>query len=67
MIPLSNVSSKPELLDILACPECKGPLKALRDPQRLACDRCRRAYPFSEDGIPIMLPEEAEHHEPDSD
>ncbi|MBI2940433.1 MAG: Trm112 family protein [Chloroflexi bacterium] len=44
-----------ELLDILACPACKTPVKLEDD--HLRCERCGRAYPIR-DGIPVMLLEE---------
>ena len=47
-----------ELLDILACPQCKGPIHLEADQQRLLCDRCRLAYPIRDD-IPVMLIDEA--------
>jgi uncharacterized protein YbaR (Trm112 family) len=46
------------LLDILACPICKGPLKYQRDAQVLVCRMDRLAYPVRDD-IPVMLEEEA--------
>ncbi len=45
-----------ELLDILACPVCKKPIKLSNN--ELICDNCRKAYPIKDD-IPIMLPEKA--------
>ena len=50
----------PELLEILVCPKCKGPLEYDREAQRLLCSACRLAYEIKDD-IPIMLVEEAEH------
>ncbi len=47
-----------KLLDILACPVCKGPLRLKRSPEELVCRGDRLAYPVR-DGIPIMLVEEA--------
>jgi uncharacterized protein YbaR (Trm112 family) len=47
-----------KLLDILACPVCKGPLSWLRDAAVLVCRAERLAYPVR-DGIPVMLEEEA--------
>jgi len=47
-----------KLLDILACPVCKGPLQYLKDPEELLCRGDRLAYPVR-DGIPIMLVDEA--------
>lgn len=47
-----------ELLDILACPVCKTPVKPTADGGGLKCETCRRVYPVR-DEIPVMLPEEA--------
>ena len=47
-----------KLLDILACPVCKGPLEHRRDEAELLCKACRLAYPVRDD-IPIMLESEA--------
>ncbi len=47
-----------KLLDILACPLCKGPLTWHADQQQLVCRAERLAYPVR-DGIPVMLEEEA--------
>ena len=46
-----------ELLDILACPACKTPVRL--EGERLVCAQCGRRYPIR-DGIPVMLIEEAE-------
>ena len=51
-----------ELLDILACPKCKGELEYNRENQKLTCWACRLRYSI-EDDIPIMLIDEAEHVE----
>lgn len=47
-----------KLLTILACPICKGPLTYLKRHQELLCRFDRLAYPI-QDGIPVMLEEEA--------
>ena len=47
-----------KLLDILACPICKGPLIYRRETQDLVCRADRLAYPIRDD-IPVMLEEEA--------
>jgi uncharacterized protein YbaR (Trm112 family) len=47
-----------ELLEILACPLCKTPIKLTPDNKGLKCQTCRRVYPIRDD-IPVMLPEEA--------
>jgi uncharacterized protein YbaR (Trm112 family) len=46
------------LLDILACPLCKSPLKYDRHSEQLICKADRLAFPIR-DGIPVMLEEEA--------
>ena len=48
-----------ELLDILACPKCKGDLEYDQENQKLICKECRLKYDIKED-IPIMLIDEAE-------
>lgn len=53
-----------ELLAILACPADKTPVRLEGD--RLVCDSCGRRYRI-EDGIPIMLLDEAELPEDRSD
>jgi uncharacterized protein YbaR (Trm112 family) len=47
----------PKLLEILVCPVCKTGVTLEAD--RLVCGQCARRYPIR-DGIPVMLPEEAE-------
>ena len=47
------------LLDILACPEDKGPLYYFETEETLYNPRLRRRY-LIRDGIPIMLVDEAE-------
>jgi len=47
-----------KLLDILACPVCKGPLVYRKDAQELVCKADRLAYPVRND-IPVMLVDEA--------
>lgn len=48
-----------ELLDILACPQCKQPVRLDGTIPRLLCEKCRLAYPIR-DEIPVMLVDEAE-------
>jgi hypothetical protein len=48
-----------KLLEILACPKCKGDLEYKEKENKLLCHNCRLAYRI-EDDIPIMLIEEAE-------
>jgi uncharacterized protein YbaR (Trm112 family) len=49
----------PMLLEILACPEDKGPLLYFEDEDTLYNPRLRRRYRIL-DGIPVMLVDEAE-------
>ncbi len=48
-----------ELLEILACPNCKGKLEYDKESDKLICNTCRLKF-IIEDDIPIMLTEEAE-------
>lgn len=56
---------KKDLMDILACPVCKGPLKLNVDEEdekevikgSLYCEACSVTYPI-EDTIPNLLPPE---------
>ena len=52
------MSLNKELLDILACPRCKGDLELTPREDGLVCRACELVYPIQED-IPIMLVEEA--------
>ena len=50
-----------ELLSILACPKCRGPLTLLRRNDAdagLECAACAAVYPVRDD-IPVLLVEEA--------
>ena len=47
-----------KLLDILACPLCKGPLVYKKAAAELLCKPCRLGYPIKDD-IPVMLEDEA--------
>lgn len=49
----------PLLLEILACPEDRGPLYYFEDEDTLYNPRLKRRYAIK-DGIPIMLIDEAE-------
>lgn len=46
------------LLDILACPSCKGTVTYKKAEQELVCPSCQLAYPIRDD-IPVMLANEA--------
>jgi uncharacterized protein YbaR (Trm112 family) len=49
----------PQLLEILACPEDKGPLLYFEDEDALYNPRLKRRYSIQDD-IPVMLIDEAE-------
>ncbi len=53
---------KKELLDILACPKCKGSLKLNKKGDGLICETCKLVYEIRDD-IPIMLIDEAKPFE----
>jgi uncharacterized protein YbaR (Trm112 family) len=48
----------PELLDILACPNCKTKVDLVKNGTALKCSQCKRVYPIKDD-IPVMLLDEA--------
>jgi uncharacterized protein YbaR (Trm112 family) len=54
----SYMAIKQELLDILACPKCKGDIYLNDSKTGLVCDSCKLLYEIRDD-IPIMLIEEA--------
>ncbi|APF20460.1 Trm112 family protein [Caldithrix abyssi] len=47
------------LLEILACPQCRGELEYDKEEDKLICHHCRLIFRI-EDGIPIMLIDEAQ-------
>jgi LSD1 subclass zinc finger protein len=47
-----------ELLEILACPNCKTPVTLVKNGTGLKCATCHRVYPIKDD-IPVMLIDEA--------
>ena len=51
-----------DLLDILVCPDCKSAV--MEQEGKLLCTGCGKRYPV-QDGIPVMLVEEAEPPPPD--
>lgn len=52
------MSISKELLEILACPKCKGEIQLNPTEDGLICQSCRLLYEIR-DGIPIMLIDEA--------
>jgi uncharacterized protein YbaR (Trm112 family) len=51
-----------ELLEILACPKCKGDIRLNDTGDGLICEKCKLIYEIKDD-IPIMLIEEAKPYE----
>lgn len=47
-----------DLLDILACPKCKGDIQLNDKSDGLICKACKLVYPIKDD-IPVMLIDEA--------
>jgi uncharacterized protein YbaR (Trm112 family) len=47
-----------ELLEILACPKCKGDINLNQTGDALICEHCKLVYEIRDD-IPIMLIDEA--------
>jgi uncharacterized protein YbaR (Trm112 family) len=54
-----DMSIDAELLEILACPKCKGDISLTQEEDGLICDACKLKYPIKDD-IPVMLIDEAE-------
>jgi len=55
---VQDMAISKELLDIIACPKCKGDIHLNETEDGLICDRCKLLYEIKED-IPIMLIDEA--------
>ena len=49
-----------ELLDILACPKCKGPVVLTKNNDGLVCNSCQLLYEIR-DEIPVMIISEAKN------
>jgi len=47
------------LMEILACPQCKGDVHYNDKKTGLVCDACALSYPIRDD-IPVMLIDEAD-------
>lgn len=52
------MSINQELLEILACPKCKGEVHLNEAGDGLVCEACALTYPIK-DNIPVMLIDEA--------
>ncbi|MCK4503021.1 MAG: Trm112 family protein [Desulfuromonadales bacterium] len=53
------MSVRPELLAILACPQCKQAVEISPDNDYIVCSACCLRYPVRDD-IPVMLLDESE-------
>jgi len=53
-----GMSVSEELLQILACPQCKGPVELCPEKDAILCPACALKYPVRDD-IPVMLIDEA--------
>jgi uncharacterized protein len=49
-----------ELIDLLACPKCKGPITLRPDESAFECATCKLAYLVTDD-IPNFLLEDAQN------
>jgi uncharacterized protein YbaR (Trm112 family) len=56
---MSGMALNRELIDILACPKCKGPLKLRDDESAFECGACKLVYLVVDD-IPNFILEEAQ-------
>jgi uncharacterized protein YbaR (Trm112 family) len=54
----------PRLLEVLVCPQSRGPLRYDRAAQELISEQARLAYPVR-DGVPILLVDQARDLGPD--
>lgn len=52
------MATSKDLLEILACPKCKGDIKLTKKEDGFICEKCKLFYPIR-DGIPVMLIDEA--------
>jgi len=52
------MSINKDLLEILACPQCKGDLILAENKEGLICTQCNLLFPI-QGGIPVMLIDEA--------
>ncbi len=55
---IESIKIPEELLEILACPNCKGDLINDEINSELVCKNCNLAYAVK-DGIPVMIIDEA--------
>lgn len=53
-----NMGISKDLLEILACPKCKGEIELTEKEDGLTCSACHLLYPIKDD-IPVMLIDEA--------
>ncbi len=61
--PAATKVLDPKLLEVLACPQDKGPLLYFADEESLYNPRLKQRYSVR-DGVPVMLVDEAESVDP---
>ena len=59
------MDADPKLLEILVCPQTRGPLSYDRDKQELISRQAGLAFPIR-DGIPLMLADRAQTLPPEA-
>lgn len=56
------MSLSKDILEVLACPKCKGTLKYNKKKNKLICKNCRLKFPVLKGDIPDMLIEDAKKY-----
>ncbi|MFB6075564.1 MAG: Trm112 family protein [Candidatus Aenigmatarchaeota archaeon] len=49
-----------DLMEVLACPKCKGEVELDEKENKIVCNNCRLKFPILKGNIPDMLLEDAE-------
>jgi uncharacterized protein YbaR (Trm112 family) len=57
------VAAQDSLIELLACPKCRGRLERIAQPEGFVCGACSLLYPI-ENGLPNMLIDDAKHWPP---
>ncbi|EKE01411.1 MAG: hypothetical protein ACD_21C00141G0003 [uncultured bacterium] len=57
------MSANSKILDVIACPLCKGKLHYDKNAQELICNFDKLAFPIKQ-GVPVMIVEQAKSIEP---
>ncbi len=59
-VVMSAPATVEKMMDILACPKCKGDVKLNKKENKIVCHSCRLKFAV-EEGIPNMLLEDAKN------